>query len=699
MRLARLYLTLVFAFVQAWAIAQKPDKEQEQNNIIEQRIEQLAESEEEGEETDYTTLFDNLTYYYEKKLNLNQADAEELSSLMLLSDFQINSLLDHIDRYGKLISIYELQAIEGFDLSTIRTIEPFVRVSAELDALHISFKDLFRNAKHELFVRHQRILEEQEGYSPIEDTLLAENPNRRYLGSKDKIFTRYRFKYRTNISVGFTAEKDAGEEFFKGSQPNGYDFYSAHAYIKGIGKIKALAIGDYQLQLGQGLTFWSGLALRKSFDVMNMKKNAPGIRPYTSVNENLFLRGGAATVGLGDFNVTGFYSRKGIDANISTESVLDNEEAEASSFLQSGFHRTPNELEDKNSIGETHYGGNVNFKRRKFQIGATAVQSDYSVRLNPRPSTYNQFYFSGNSNLLLGADYSMVLRNFNLFGEVARSESGGMAFLQGALISLDPRLAVSLFYRNYERDYQSLHSNAIRESSRTQNEEGIFMGMQFKATSRLTFYTYFDRFEFPWLRFAVSAPSSGYDFLGQANYNISKKIKMYFRYRHREKPRDTRADIDDIDFLVFQSRETIRYDITYQLNDALRFRNRIELADYRLADQDPDRGFMVLQDVTYKPLSSPIAITARYALFDTESWDSRIYAYENDVLYAYSIPAYYRKGSRAYFMLRWTTNKHIDIWLRYAQYLYNNTDVIGSGLEEIQGRRRSEIKAQLRLRF
>lgn len=671
----------------------------EQQNIIEQRIEQLAENEDESSETDYTTLFDNLSYYYENNLNLNQAKKEDLRAIMLLSDFQIQNLLTHIEKNGRLISIYELQAVEGFDLDAIRGIVPFVKVSADLDAVRVSFKELIENGKSELFVRYHRILEEQEGYSDIEDSLLLENPNRRYLGSQDKLFTRYRFKYRNNISFGITAEKDAGEQFFIGTQPNGYDFYSAHFFLQGFGKVKSFALGDYQLQLGQGLTFWSGLALRKSFDVMTIKKNAPGIRPYASVNENLFMRGAATTIALGKIELTGFASSKNIDANVTGDSTLSEDEAIVSSFLQSGFHRTNNELQDKNTINETHFGGNVAYKSRNLQFGATAIRSEYGAVLNPSPSPYNQFNFNGNSNMLLGMDYNYIFRNFNFFGEIARSENGGIGYINGALIALDPKLSFSIFHRNFRRDFQAPLSNVIRESSRAQNEEGLFMGVQFRINSNFTFYTYFDRFRFPWLQFSVSAPTNGYDYLGQINYHPSRNTNMYLRYRYREKPRNTQDDIDDVDFLVYQGKETIRYDVSYKVSDAIRLKNRVELAAYHLAQEQPDRGFMVFQDITYKALSSPWTFTARYALFDTDSYNSRIYAYENDVLYAYSIPGFYLKGSRMYLMVRWAATRSIDIWVRYSQYLYNNRDTIGSGLEEIQGRTKSDIKAQIRVRF
>ena len=98
-------------------------------------------------------------------------------------------------------------------------------------------------------------------------------------------------------------EKDPGEEFFTGSKKQGFDFYSGHFFMKNFGVLKALAVGDYQAQFGQGLTFWSGLAFGKSADAIGIKRNAVGLRPYTSVDENRFLRGVATTVGFKNFEI------------------------------------------------------------------------------------------------------------------------------------------------------------------------------------------------------------------------------------------------------------------------------------------------------------------------------------------------------------------------------------------------------------
>lgn len=669
----------------------------EKNAIIEQRIETIAEQNEE-EELDYTTLFDDLSHFFDHPIDLNHSSKEELLQLRLLDEFQIDALLSHIEKNGKLISVYELQSIKGFDALTIRNVLPFVVVNRDLNAPTISFRDMLKNGGNELFIRYSRILEEQEGFSDIEDSVLAENPNRRFLGDQNKVYTRYRFKYRTNVSWGLTAEKDAGEEFFSGSQSNGFDFYSAHFFLRDFGKLKALAIGDYHAQFGQGLTFWSGLAFGKSSDVMAMKRNAVGLRPYTAVDENLFMRGGGATVGLGKFELTAFYSNKNIDANISDADTIDNEVL-ITSFQNTGIHGTPGELMDKDAIQETYYGGNFAYKSRRLSVGVTAAHGEYGGNLQRNLSFYNQFDFNSNSNTVVGADYNFLLGNFNFFGEVSRSANGGIAYLNGALVSLDPRLAISLFQRNYQRDYQSVYSSALAESSRNVNEKGLFFGITAKPHKYVTILGYFDRFEFPWLRFQVDAPSQGHEYLIQANYRPSRKIELYARIRHRDRPRNTEVDLDDIDFIDRRIQTNYRFNVTYKVNEAFRFRNRVEFSTYAVGDQEPEKGYLAYQDIIYKPVGSKLQLTFRYALFETATYDARIYAYENDVLYFFSIPAYYNRGTRTYLVARYKIGRKIDVWLRYGQWFYNDRNVIGSGLNEIQGNTRSEIRAQVRFKF
>ncbi|HET6245749.1 MAG: helix-hairpin-helix domain-containing protein [Bacteroidetes bacterium] len=705
MKLISIQIFLVLFLLPFFIIAQEKQviiKE----SAIEQKIETIAENAEDTE-VDYTLLFDELLYYIENPINLNKTNKEALNGLQMLTDFQINNLLEHIEKNGKLISIIELQAVKDFDLQTIRNIMPFVTVTSDLDRPRLTFKEMMNNGKHQLIARHHIVLEDQKGYTLIDDSTLAANPNSRYLGSKDKLYTRYRFNYGSKISWGFTAEKDPGEEFFKGTQKKGFDFFTAHLFIRDMGFVKAATVGDYQAQFGQGLTFWSGLAMGKSSFALNLKRQGQGLRPFGSVDENLFLRGAGVTLGHKNFEFTAFGSHKNIDANFQVNSdttFIDNdafiqEETIITSFQLSGFHRTPTEISRKNSISETIFGGHLAYKKRNLKIGTTAVRTEYGGLLQRNLSLYNQFDFNSSQNLNLGIDYNWIYYNMNFFGEVARSANGGFAMVNGVLMSIDPRLSLIILHRKYGKDYQAMHSMGVGEGSKNSNEQGIYTGIVFNPSQKVTITAYYDRFVFPWMRYLVDAPSYGTDYLVQINYTPSRKVDMYVRVRQRDKFKNSPEDIDEIDPVVGTNQINYRYHVSYSLTPSIKLRNRVDFIQFRIGDRPKENGYLIFQDLIYKPMKYPFSLNLRYALFDTDSYNSRIYTYESDVLYAFSIPGFSNRGSRAYAILQYTFKRNMDIWIRYAQTYYYNKNVIGSGLEEIQGNTRSELKVQLRYRF
>lgn len=215
---------------------------QDKNAIVQQRIEFISEQLE-SEDIDLTDVIEILYYRLEHPVNLNSATKESLRELNLLTDVQINDLLLHRERFGKLISIYELQSLKYWDMETIVLVRPFIRVDDRLDQLHVSFREAIKRGNFEWYARYQRILEEKKGYTASSPEQLA-GSNSYYHGNPDRYYTRFRYSYRTNLSLGFTAEKDPGEQFFKGAQKNGFDFYSIHAFYKGGKYLKAVALGE-----------------------------------------------------------------------------------------------------------------------------------------------------------------------------------------------------------------------------------------------------------------------------------------------------------------------------------------------------------------------------------------------------------------------------------------------------------------------
>lgn len=671
-----------------------------QQNALENSVETIAETTE--EEMDYNTLIEGLVEYSENPINLNRADAEALRELGLLDEVAVASLIDHINAHGKLMSLLELQSIQGFDLAMIRAIMPFVKVEGDDSRPRFTIREMFKEGKHEVFLRYQQVLEEQEGYSPIEDSLLAENPNRRYLGDPYRLYARYRFKYSNKISWGVTMEKDPGEEFFVGSKKQGFDFYSGHFFMKNFGALKALAVGDYQAQFGQGLTFWSGLAFGKSANAIGIKRNASGLRPYTSVDENRFLRGVGSTVRIKNFEITAFGSIKRIDASIAdSDTALDAEDVVFTSFQQSGFHRTPNELEGEDAITEIIYGGHAAFKNHRLNVGITAVGYQFSGAVNRTDALYNQNRFEGKSNANFGVDYSYIWRNFNLFGETSIGMNGGMATINGLFMTVDPKLTLVGMHRYFAKDYQGLYANSIGENTAVENEHAGYIGFNAHPFKSWYVTTYLDVFRFPWLKFGVDRPSTGYDIISQVRFRPSRNLEVYARFKQEKKQKNVPSAFDDepVTGLEDELRTYYRLNLTVSLTKTIKIRSRVEYARYRRADRPVEQGIMMYQDLIWKPKSFPVSFSGRLAYFDTDSYNARMYAYENDVLYAYSIPAYYYRGMRWYAMIRYRAFRNMDVWVRFAQSYFSDREIIGSGLEEIQGRQRTEVKVQVRLKF
>lgn len=671
---------------------------QSQEEIIQSRIEFISEQMEE-EDIDLTDVIEVLNYHYERKINLNATTADELRSLLLLTDIQINDLLLHIRKNGKLITLYELQSLKYWDMATIRLILPFVTVNDRLHQAHFTFKEVLKDGKFEAFLRYQRTPEHKAGYDKV-SLEEKQQSSKYYYGNPDKYYTRLRYTYRNNISIGLTAEKDPGEQFFKGAQKYGFDFYSFHLYYHGGKYLKTAVVGDYQVQIGQGLNFWTGYAFRKTADVANIKRSALPIKAYTSADEVRFLRGAATELAYKDFSLLLFGSYKKIGGRTISDTLSEQDLSLITSIDMTGMYRTTSEIAKRKSLGETITGANLKYERRSFNVGVAAVYQGYDQPYDKQERPYNQYDFRGQHKVSISADYNFIWRNINLFGEVSSAGHGGQfAALQGIILAIDSRASLSAFYRNYSRGYSTFYNNSMSEWSNTQNEEGIYLGLNVKPADAWNINTYFDLFQRNWLSSKADAPSKGFDYLAQVNYRPTRNLEIYARYKQRVKQVNAPVENGSIKDLEDENRQIYRLNFSYKVTDAIQLKSRVEFLTFKRQSKGTSKGFLIQQDVVFKPKSFPLDVTLRYAHFDTDSYDSRIYSFEANALYTYSIPSYYYQGSRAYILLRYQFAKHFDLWVKYGQFLYSNRKTIGSGAEMIHGNRKSDITVQLRMRF
>ena len=658
-----------------------------QETVTEQQLENLTDADQ--SETEDDSYLQQMEQFRKNPVNLNTADENELRELKVLSGLQIANLISYRKLLGKLVNIYELQAIPSWDVQTIRKILPFVTIAEQVRMVEV-FRTRFRGGDNTFLLRLSQVLEQSKGFD-------RSTSGTKYLGSPQKIFFRYRYQYKNLLQYGIAGDKDAGEQFFKGAQNKGFDFYSFHFFARKIGAIQSLALGDFTVNMGQGLIQWQSLAFRKSVDALGLKRQSPVLRPYNSAGEFNFHRGAGITIQIKNIEATAFVSYRKLSANFVADTVSNEEYI--SSFLNSGYHRTESEIADRNKLGQLTVGGNLKYKKANWHAGINAIAFKFSAPVQKRQEPYNLYAISGNGWSNYSIDYSYTYRNLHFFGEAAIDKNFSKAFLNGLLISVDPRVDISLLHRKIDPQYQSLNGNAFTENTYPTNENGFFAGISVRPASGWRFDGYIDLYKFPWLKYLVDAPSNGKDFLAQLTYTPNKQLEIYTRYRSETKQGNQPGNNDPTNRLATLPRQNWRTQVSYKINTAFTIRSRTELLWYDKNDVNDERGFLCFADVLYKPLLKNYSANMRLQYFETDGYNSRIYAYENDVLYYYSIPAFFTKGYRYYLNVNYDLNSRISFWLKWSQTLYRNIGSIGSGLDEIDGSSKSEVRLMTRINF
>jgi hypothetical protein len=191
---------------------------------------------------------------------------------------------------------------------------------------------------------------------------------------------------------------------------------------------------------------------------------------------------------------------------------------------------------------------------------------------------------------------------------------------------------------------------------------------------------------------------SGYDYHLQAHYRYDENISAYLRFQRDAEPENVRSDAPGINDVIMKQVDRMRIHFSYKLSPVLEFQDRMELSLYNKKPEHQS-GFLFYHDILYRPSANRFSLTFRYCLFDTDGYESRIYQYEHDVLYAFRISPFYDRGIRTYVNARYSLNKQIDLWLKISNTYYPGAESTGSGLTKIDGSYLTAVNFQLRLKF
>jgi hypothetical protein len=629
----RVLIFLGLAFLSVFAFSQETKLSESIISIAEE----LAADDADPEAV--SIYIERLNELAENRVHVNSSAEDELSRLFFLSDFQVKALTDYAHSSGRIVSVYELATIPGFDRETVEMIIPFITL--DYQPVNDSDSVRWRNS----------IISNLSIRSLITDTSS--------LGSNWKSLTKYKFSAGV-FSGGMTMEKDPGEKLLTGNPPLP-DFFSAHIVFNGSGLIRKIIIGDYSARFGQGTNINTGVRRGISLSSPGYMSSSDELKPYTSSDETNFFRGMATEFSFKDFVLSMFLSRKATDATIAYSSgdsvgYIDN-------FYKSGLHSTASLLHKKGVVTESGYGINLSYNPSNLKIGLTWSGNRFSLPANlPGDDPSKVFDFKGERNNLYSVYYNGFIHNILLYGELSVSDNKKYAAIQGISIRPSDRLSINFLFRNYNSGYTTFHGNGPGSGSKTTNEKGILGNFSYEAAKHLFISGGFDVQNFPWLKYRCSGPTHGINRELRARYLPTEKLTFEAMFNYRlsmVNNSDSTAIPEQKELISRNVKGSVRFSISDNLTIGIR-------ADFKVADPSGNKGTLLLQDVIYKFRKYPVSVWFRYCLFKTDGWDSRIYTYENDLLYSFSIPALSGEGSRSYLMVKWELGKFAEFRVKYG---------------------------------
>jgi hypothetical protein len=632
------------------------------SEIIVNIAEELAADEKDPEAT--AGFIERLHELYENPVRINSGDYNEISRLFFLTDFQIRSVIDHIRSTGEIVSVYEIASVPGFDRQITEILLPLITL--EPDHSFPAKKITFRNT-----LLTNLIIKPGES-----DTS--------YAGSHWKILTKYRVKAGP-FTAGLTAEKDAGEKLFSGTPPLP-DFLSAHLCYTGKGIIRKLIAGDFSARFGQGTCINTGIHTGLSLTAPGYLSWRDEIKPYTSTDENNYFRGAAAEFALGKMGITLLCSHNRIDATISPAD--DSTTFIVGNFYKAGLHNTASLLIKKDAVTETYYGLNLMYDFSSLRCGLTWSENRFSIPVIADRSNPEDLYdFEGNRYSIISAYYNYMINGILAYGEFSTDYKLHFAMVQGITLRPSDRLTINFLARNYMPGFTSFHGRGPGNASANGNEKGLLGNFTFEAAKHLFISAGCDICTFPWLKYRTSFPSWAKKKEIRIKYLPSENLvfELSYSYKYSMDDGNDNQGIADIDELTVRSFKSLA---KYSVNENLSLTARI---DYKTVRQTGSKGMLMLQDIVYRFRRVPASLWFRYCIFKTDGWDSRLYIYENDLLYSFTVPSFSGEGSRSYLMAKWDIGDIAELRVKYGI-----TSIMHAGISPGES---DELRLQFRLWF
>ena len=662
-----------FEAVEQWLVRQ-----------VEADIDAQEEPDEEAATQCYLEALDLAKTLYDHPVDLNRTDMAGLEQMVWLTPLQIKSLLHYREEHGRIASVYEIPYILGFDEETTRWLQYFVTTADSGTGSAMRSK----RGKGEVIATARRQLQ------PIRGFLLPDSVANRYLGDPYALTLRAGYTWNSRWQLHLGADKDAGEPFFTGGH-HGADSYSGSLAYQGEGTVQKIVLGHFKVDWGQGLIAGNAFSTGISNLSTAAKRQASGLRPYTSTGESGFLNGIGCTLEQGHWTWSGWYARTALDARLVRQDTLGGD-GYFTSFATGGYHRTASEEATRRQVRENVAGTHLQWRIPDCVIGVTWMQYRFDHPFLPEAQPYRLFANRGTGGYNVGADFRFTWHGILGFGEAACSGNGAWALTAGMQWLWPGNASVYMIYRRYDRDYHTRYGTSAGASSSVANENGWHLGFNLPGPGRWTWSGYADIARAPWLKYGTDAPSSARRYALRMQYAPSRRssLSLQWLWRTRDANR-TGSPVDQRITSVRQQELRCRF----QCAPSARLTLQTQLAGkhYRKETAASD-GFLLAQNATLLLWQERLQCYAQAAYFRTDDYQSSVWLAEKDLLYGFSSGMYYRCGWHAAFMLRYTVEKQWSLRCKYAWTWYRQPGT-GSGLNASDGHVRDEIRCQVIRKF
>lgn len=645
----------------------------QQHATWEEYLHELMDDGEPFDEASLENMYDILSGFADHPLNINTATREDLEQFPFLTSRQIEDLCEYLYRHGSMKTIDELILIESLDRTRAELLKHLVYAGDGEKKPKPTLAEMIRHGRNTITATAKIPLYEREG------------DRKGYLGYKYKHWLRYDFGYGDRMRFGLIASQDAGEPLFAENNAAGYDYYSFYLQLRDMGRIESLTLGRYRASFGMGLVAGTSFNLGKTAMLTSLGRSPDAIRVHSSRSEADYFQGAAVTVGVTkQLKASVFASYRPLDATL-------NEDGTAATIIKTGYHRTITEIEKKNNTHATTAGANIHYATGGFHAGATAIYTHLDRRLNPKTGTlYRYNYAKGSDFLNMSINYGYRNYLFTLRGETATDRRGAIATINTAGLTPNDRLNIVLLQRFYSFRYTSLHAGSFSDGGHIQNENGLYLGLTWRQSPYLQLSAYTDFAYFAWPKYLISRSSYSSDNMFTATYS-RRSWTLSGRYRLRVRQRDN----TDKKALINRTEHRMRLSATKNAGQNWNFKTQMDCAMTHFKQRD--FGWMATQNINYTNRRIKLNMSAAY--FHTDSYDSRVYAYEHSMLYTFSIPAFYGHGIRYTLLARADIGRIMTLTAKAGVTDYFDRSTISSGKQAISRSSMTDIEMQARIKL